>query len=95
MLAEQCSNVLQSQYNHKLHLAKYSNCNIHLSYNINMIIIIILYNILTIMILGIPKIWKGIYLFNQLKPNVVFQVLFVDCSFPILHLGLSHICNLP
>lgn len=78
-LAEQYNNVLKSQYQDKLHFVDYSNFNMRLNHNVDMITS--LNNMLAVVTVAAPSGQEGIQgVRSQLKAIATHQALFVHCS---------------
>lgn len=80
-LAEWYDNTCKSQCHDKLQFAEYGKFNIQLKHNVNVILITSLYNMLTVMRLGVPSGQEGICgVRRQLKPIATSKALFLHCS---------------
>ena len=88
-------NILKTQYKCRLHLAKYSSCNIHFNHNINVIPITGLYDMVTVMMLGVPSRREGISGLKPAQACCSHQNLFASYIVFILHVGLSRVFNPP
>lgn len=76
-LAEWYDNTWKSQCHDKLQFAEYSK----LKHNVNVILVTSLYNMLTVVRLGVPSGQEGIRgVRRQLKPIATSKALFLHCS---------------
>lgn len=82
-------NIRRTQYKSKLHIAKYSSCNIQFNHNTNGILITGLYDVLAVIMLGILSRCEEIH---GLKPAQAHCTSFA-CWF-ILFVGLIHVYTL-